>query len=96
MGNYDEAVFLYSKVLEKNPSYAIARQNLESVLSEIPQKNSLLVQNQLSSLYENETVISEQMENPDQINLQKEKSPDFFEQVDLIFSSLVSLFNIQN
>ena len=92
IGNYEEAVSLYAKVLGQNPSYTAARQNLEIVLSEIPQKNNLPLQNQISFQNENNSVILVSVENPDQIKLQKEKPQDFFEQVDSMLSSIVSLF----
>jgi tetratricopeptide (TPR) repeat protein len=92
IGNYEEAVSLYAKVLGQNPSYDTARQNLEKVLSEMPQKNNSPLQNQISSQNENNSILLVSMENPDRINLQKEKPRDFFEQVDSMLSSIVSLF----
>jgi tetratricopeptide (TPR) repeat protein len=96
MGNYEEAVALYAKVLGKNPSYATARQNLELVLSETPQKNNAIIQNQNPQQKENNSIILEPVNNYEQIKLQKGKSPDFFEQIDSMFSSIVSLFEIPN
>ncbi|MDH3385498.1 MAG: tetratricopeptide repeat protein, partial [Nitrosopumilus sp.] len=91
IGNYEEAISLYAEVLGKNPSYVTARQNLETVLSEMPQKNSLTLQ-QISFQNENNHETSISMKTSDQIKLQKEKSPDLFEQIDSILSSIVSLF----
>ena len=96
MGNYEEAIFLYSKVLGKNPSYITAQQNLKLVLSEMPQNNNGLVQNQISLQKENNSKFSEETKNYEPRNLQKEKSLDFFEQMDSMFSSIVSLFDISN
>ena len=96
MGKYDEAISLYAEVLGKNPSYIAARQNLELVLSEMPQKNNMIIQNQVPQLKENYSVISEPMNNFEQIKLQKEKPQDFFEQIDSMFSSIASLFGITN
>ena len=96
MGKYDEAISLYAEVLGKNPSYIAARQNLELVLSEMPQKNNMIIQNQVPQLKENHSVISEPMNNFEQIKLQKEKPQDFFEQIDSMFSSFASLFGISN
>jgi len=95
MGKYDEAVSLYAKVLGKNPNYITARQNLELVLSEMPQ-NNIIIQKQIPQLKDNNSVISEPMKSYEQIKLQKEKSPNFFDQVDSMFSSLASLFGISN
>jgi tetratricopeptide (TPR) repeat protein len=92
IGNYEEAVSLYAEVLGKNPSYTTARQNLEIALSEMPQKNNSALLNQVSSQDQNNPVMLVSLEKPEQIKLQKEKSLDFFEQVDSMFSSIVSLF----
>jgi tetratricopeptide (TPR) repeat protein len=96
MGNYDEAISLYAKVLGKNPDYFTAKQNFELVLSEMPQKNNPINQKQIPLANENNFVISEPVKNYEQIKLQKEKPSDFFEQVDSMFSSFVSLFDISN
>jgi tetratricopeptide (TPR) repeat protein len=96
MGKYEEAVSLYAKVLGKNPNYITARQNLELALSEMPQQNNVIIQKQIPQLKENNSAISEPVKNYEQIKLQKEKSPDFFEQMNSVFSSLASLFGISN
>ena len=96
MGNYEEATFLYAEVLGKNPSYITARQNLDLVLSEMPQKNNMILQKQTPSLKENNSVIPELVKNNESTKLQKEKSLDFFEQMDSMFSSLASLLGISN
>ena len=93
-GNYEEATSLYAEVIGKNPSYVTARQNLELVLSEMPQKNNMIIQNKIPLLKENNSVISEPMKNYEPIKIQKEKSLDFFEQMDSMLSSIVSLFGI--
>ncbi len=96
MGNYEEATFLYVEVLGKNPNYITARQNLDLVLSEMPQKNNMILQKQTPSLKENNSVIPELVKNNESTKLQKEKSLDFFEQMDSMFSSLASLLGISN
>jgi tetratricopeptide (TPR) repeat protein len=96
MGNYEEATFLYAEVLGKNANYITARQNLELVLSEMPQKNNMIIQKQIPLPKENNSVISESVKNYESIKLQKEKSLDFFEQIDSMFSSLASIFGISN
>ena len=96
MGNYEEATFLYAEVLGKNPNYLTARQNLELVLSEMPQKNNMIIQKQIPLPKENNSVISESVKHYESIKLQKEKSLDFFEQIDSMFSSIASLFGISN
>ena len=96
MGKYDEAISLYAEVLGKNPSYTTAKQNLELLLSEMPQKNSGIIQKQTPQLEENNSSVSKQSKNYEQIKLQKEKSTNFFEQVDSMLSSIVSIFGISN
>jgi hypothetical protein len=83
-------------VLGKNPNYITARQNLELALSEMPQQNNVIIQKQIPQLKEANSVILEPVKNYEQIKLQKEKSPDFFEQMNSVFSSLASLFGISN
>jgi tetratricopeptide (TPR) repeat protein len=96
MGKYDEAISLYAKVLGKNPDYFTAKQNFELVLSEMPQKNNPINQKQIPLANENNSIISEPVKNYEKIKLQKEQPSDFFEQVDSMFSSFVSLFDISN
>jgi tetratricopeptide (TPR) repeat protein len=96
MGKYEEAVSLYAKVLGKNPNYITARQNLELALSEMTQQNNVIIQKQIPQLKEANSVILEPVKNYEQIKLQKEKSPDFFEQMNSVFSSLAFLFGISN
>ena len=96
MGNYEEAVSLYAKVLGKNPNYSLAQKNLETALSEMPQKNNVIPQNQINVQEKNDFVISESGQTYEQVRLQKEKSPDFFEQMGSMFSSLGSIFGISN
>ena len=96
IGKYDEAISLYAEVLGKNPNYLAARHNLELALSEIPQKNNVIIQQQMSQLKDDNSFILEPANNYEKIKLQKEKSPDFFEQMDSMFSSIASLFGISN
>jgi len=96
LGNYEEAVSLYAKVLGKNPGYITPRQNLELALLEMPQTQNVIFQNPITSLKENNPVFGDVLNNNEPIKLQKEKSPNFFEQIGSMFSSLGSLFGISN
>ena len=96
VGNYEEAVSLYTTVLGKNPSYIAVRQNLELALSEMPQTHNVIFQKPIIPLKENSHVFEDALDNNEPIKLQKEKSPNFFEQIGSMFSSLGSLFGISN
>ena len=94
MGNYEEAISLYSKALGKNPNYFTARQNLELVLSEIPQENTqpIISQNSVKQLHTNQ---KDPITTTNPTTLQ-EKPEDLFEQLGSMFSSLGSLLGISN
>ncbi len=96
LGNYEEAVSLYAEVLGKNPGYIATRQNLELALSEMPQTHNVIFQKPIITLKENNSVFEDTLNNNEPIKLQKEKSPNFFEQIGSMFSSLGSLFDISN
>jgi len=83
-------------VLGKNPSYIAVRQNLELALSEMPQTHNVIFQKPIIPLKENSHVFEYVLNNNEPIKLQKEKSPNFFEQIGSMFSSLGSLFGISN
>ena len=68
-GKYDEAISLYDKVLGKNPGYATAKQNLELILTEMPQKNNGIIQKQTSLLEENNSGVSEPLKKYEQIKI---------------------------
>ena len=92
-GNFDEAISLYTKALEKNPDYSTAQLNLEYVLSKTSQKNHEIIQIQMA-LPEKSPEILEPPEIIDQVRPQKEKTSNFFDHVDSVFSAFVSLFEI--
>jgi len=96
LGNYEEAISLYAEVLGKNPGYIATRQNLELALSEMPQTHNVIFQKPIITLKENNSVFEDTLNNNEPIKLQKEKSPNFFEQISSMFSSLESLFGISN
>jgi len=100
LGKYDEAVSLYAQALGKTPSYFTARQNMELVLSEMPQN--------ISPVREETTLIMKNNSNEDSITIYEPtwtsnsserkngNSIDFFDQIGSVFSSLGSLFGISN
>ena len=100
LGKYDEAVSLYAQALGKTPSYSTARQNMELVLSEMPQnippvqeKTTLIVNNNSN---EDSITIYEPAWASNPSEKQNGNSTDFFEQIGSVFSSLGSLFGISN
>ena len=100
LGKYDEAVSLYAQALGKNPSYFTARQNMELVLSEMPQnipsiqdETTLKINNNSN---ENSITVYEPAWASNSSERQNGNSTDFFEQIGSVFSSLGSLFGISN
>ena len=100
LGKYDEAVSLYAQALGKNPSYFTARQNMELVLSEMPQnipsiqdETTLIINNNSN---ENSITVYEPAWASNSSERQNGNSTDFFEQIGSVFSSLGSLFGISN
>ena len=99
LGKYDEAVSLYAQALGKTPSYFTARQNMELVLSEMPQnippvQEPTMIMNNDSNENSITTYEPTWTYNPPQ--RQNGNSTDFFEQIGSVFSSLGSLFGISN
>jgi tetratricopeptide (TPR) repeat protein len=95
MGDYEEAITLYSKALAKNPNYFTARQNLELVLSELPQDNFQPINQQNPKNIPQ----TNQQDSSDDTKLtpsSNEKSENLFEQLGSMFSSLGSLLGISN
>jgi tetratricopeptide (TPR) repeat protein len=95
MGDYEEAITLYSKALGKNPNYYTARQNLELVLSEMPQ-NIVQPINQQNPKSIPQTNHQDFFTDTKQTFSSKEKPEDLFEQLGSMFSSLGSLLGISN
>jgi len=99
LGKYDEAVALYAEALGKNPGYSTARQNMELVLSEMPQ-NIPPTQKPYAPVLDNvaseASITTYEPTWISQPRLTSEKTPDFFEQIGSVFSSLSSLLGISN
>ncbi len=99
LGKYDEAVSLYAQALGKTPSYFTARQNMELVLSEMPQnippvQEPTMIMNNNSN--EDSITTYEPTWTSNSPQRQNGNSTDFFEQIGSVFSSLGSLFGISN
>jgi len=95
IGDYEEAITLYSKALAKNPNYFTARQNLELVLSEMPQDNLQPTTHQnLKNIPQTNQQDSSTNTKPTPSS--KEKPEDLLEQLGSMFSSLGSLLGISN
>ena len=99
LGKYEEAVNLYAEALGKNPGYSTARQNLELVLSEIPQPTPIVQKQAPSSNDKNQNDNSITTYAPSwnsESQKPAEKPADFFEQLSSAFSTLGSIFGISN
>ena len=93
LGDFKDAILLYDEVLEQNPNYLTARANLEIVLSsniDVSGNNSEFgtenISNQKS--LESEKIFLE--------NSEKQNSSNFFDEIGNLFSTLSSLFGLQN
>jgi tetratricopeptide (TPR) repeat protein len=105
LGYYDEAILHYEKAIKIDSDFLPAINNKANALANMGNYDDAI------SLYAEalgknpsyttakqnlELIVSESLKNYEQIKLQKEKSPDFFEQVDSMLSSIVSIFGISN
>jgi tetratricopeptide (TPR) repeat protein len=95
MGNYEEAMTLYSEVLGKNPNYVTARQNLQLVLSEIPQEDTSTLKPK-TTMTISESMPQKTLTINKPVIGSKEKPQDIFEQLGSVFSSLGSLLGISD
>jgi len=96
LGNLDDAILLYQEILDENPYSATTQKNLKTALSLV--ENS---QNKINTLVEthDENIDSREstlVEKNFQINNEKQKQVDFFEQVNSVFSSFGTFFNFLN
>ena len=92
LGNPKDAILLYDEVLEENPNYLTARENLEILLSsnlDIDRTGSISNVEDISDL---ESSFSE---NVVILDLEKQNSDNFFD-VEIVFSTLGSLFDFLN
>ena len=99
IGKYHESVLLYNEAIQKNPNYDTARKNLQSVLSKLPieDKTMPIIPDLSPEETSHEEIPSEkisQIENGSKP--QAKQSSNFFEELSSIFSSLGSLFGLEN
>ena len=93
LGNFKDAILLYDEVLEENPNYLTARENLEILLSsnfDIDRTDSL------SNVENTSDPESSFSENAIILDLEKQNSGNFFDEVEIVFSTLGSLFDFLN
>ena len=96
LGNYDDAVLLYNEVLEKNPNYLTARKNLDMVLSlnaNVPNLVRTPTNSDIENIVYTESSISEKTA---QINQKTQEPIDFINEINIVFSTLGSLFGFAN
>ena len=96
LGNLDDAILLYREILDENPNSATTQKNLKTALSLVEKS-----QNKINTLVEtpDENIDSREstlVEKNPQINNEKQKPVDFFEQVNSVFSSFSTFFNFLN
>ncbi len=94
MGDHEEAISHYAKALAINPNYSTARQNLELVLSEMP--NEDVVFTQPVALEEKNPIKETPVKIQQPIKITNEKSPNILEQLETMFSSLGNILGISN
>lgn len=93
LGDLDDAILLYNEILEKNPNYTTARKNLEIALFQTSTFYNVIdrsSESNVDNIVYQESSLSEKINS---INPKKQKPLNFFEEVNLIFSSLGSLFS---
>jgi len=96
MGNYDDAVLLYNDILEKSPNYMTARKNLDMVLSLNMDSTDLVhtpTDSDIGNIIYAESSMSEKTI---QTNQKTQESIDFINEINLVFSTLGSLFGFLN
>ena len=93
LGNFKDAILLYDEVLEENPNYLTARENLGILLSsnfDIDRTGSL------SNVENTSDPESSFSENVIILDLEKQNLGNFFDEVEIVFSTLGSLFGFLN
>jgi tetratricopeptide (TPR) repeat protein len=93
LGNFKDAVSLYGEVLEQNPNYLTARANLKIALS------SNIDVSSNHSEFRTENISNQKSLESEKIFLEnsvKQNSSNFFDEIGNLFSSLSSLFGLQN
>jgi len=93
LGHFSDAILLYGEVLERNPNYLTARANLEIALS------SNIDASAGYSEFDSENIpdqISAESEKTLLENSEKQKPGNFFDEIGNLFSTLSSLFGLQN
>ena len=95
LGNLDDAILLYQEILDENPTVT-TQKNLKTALSLVENsqnKINTLVQTPVENIDSQESTL---VEKNSQINNEKQKPVDFFEQVNSVFSSFSTFFNFLN
>jgi tetratricopeptide (TPR) repeat protein len=93
LGDFKDAVSLYGEVLEQNPNYLTARANLEIILS-----SNIDISSNYSE-FGTENISNQKSLESEKIfleNSEKQNSSNFFDEIGNLFSTLSSLFGLQN
>ena len=93
MGHFDSAILLYDEILTQNPDYFTAQNNLQTMLSLIPSLHDDPEESSFQNIsYQNSSLSEETYK----INSENQKSDNFFDGLNIAFSSLGSLFDFLN
>ena len=93
LGNFKNAILLYNEVLEENPNYLTARENLGILLSSNLDIDRTDFISNVEDISDSESSFSE---NIVILDLEKQNSGNFFDEVEIVFSTLGSLFDFLN
>ena len=93
LGNFKDAILLYHEVLEENPNYLTARENLGILLSSNLDIDRIGSLSNVENISDPESSFSE---NIVVLDLEKQNSGNFFDEVEIVFSTLGSLFGFLN
>ncbi len=96
MGNIDDAILLYNEILEVNPDSTTTRKNLQTALSMIPNfqnESEIILESDIENIIYSEPSF---LENDNSIINEKQKTTNFFDELNIAFSSLSSLFGFLN
>ena len=93
MGDFNSSILLYGEILTQNSDYLTAQKNLKTVLSLIPNQPDNSEESLSPNIHYQNSSLPEKI-NP--INSEKQKSENFFDEINTAFSSLSSLFGFLN
>ena len=91
LGQYDDAILLYNQVLSQNPNYLTAAKNLHTAMSFIPEATNTSSDSDIEKVNYDESFEKTNID-----DLVNQKPSDFFDEINIAFSTLSSLFDFLN